>query len=183
MTHACTRTGSPLYFSKHTSSGESSVTFWDFDFSDTAQHSDGMRCMTHVCGANLSLPTWANTSVRWDTGVPTSYIHFHYCYILHETTLYMYARLGIVHPIIYAKSKLQRYSTKSPFKGKADSSVELLVEACLSVSVVTSVTLILSKWTLWKVIWWRHTEASVGWLSKHVLWFVGLCSLYFPRNV
>ena len=35
MTHACTRTGPPLNLSKHTSSGESSVTFWDFDFSDT----------------------------------------------------------------------------------------------------------------------------------------------------
>ena len=128
-----------------------------------------------------SLPTWANTSVRWDTGVPTSYIHFH-CDILHETNLFIYA------PWYPPPRKFTHILTSGDIQQRVHSREQqtaqwrLPVEACLSVSVVTSVTLILilSKRTLWQVMLWRHREPSVGWLSKHVLWFVGLCSLSFP---
>ena len=49
-----------------------------------------------------SLPTWANTSVRWDTGVPTSYIHFHHCNILHERQPYIYIWREISSWIFFA---------------------------------------------------------------------------------
>ena len=117
-------------------------------------------CLTHVCVANLSLPTWANTSVRWYTGVPTSNIHFH-SNISHETTLYIYAprypppcNLHIIQrPEIFNKESIEGSSGQ-------------LSGGCLSKHVVR-----LQSWPVW--LWFcpsGHSEKSCDEDTQGSVW-------------
>ena len=149
------------------------------------QSREGMKCMTHVCSANLSLPPSLLEQTHLSGGTQVS---LHHTYI---STVISYTRQPYTYAPWYPPPcKFTHILTSGDIQQRVHSREQrtaqwrLPVEACLSVSVVTSVTLILilSKRTLWQVMLWRHREPSVGWLSKHVLWFVGLCSLSFPRK-
>ena len=90
---------------------------------------------------------------------------------LHGSILYIRFKFNIIHtfPVtcIFHISKdtpsslvFRDIGQSSHSREKRTAQWSVSVQACLSVSVVTGVILILSKWALWKVTWWRHIEAA-----------------------